>query len=491
MMDFILYEANAAVILLIFYLFYRALLKKETFHRFNRIVLVGTAIISFVLPFCIITVNVSAGHLPLWLEPAVAGATAEVAGIKELQTGMILPAEGGLPWWQVAFVTLYWAGVAYVFVRIVISVLSISRIIRSSVNISNEDGCMIFVTEHNIDPFSWMKFIVISSDDWKNNHTSILTHEKAHIGYRHSIELLAVDIMAAFQWFNPAIWMLRADLKDLHEYEADDAVLRSETDIKEYQYLLIRKAVGKSGYSVANSFNHSILKKRITMMSKSKSPLLRKLRLLYVLPLVCLCLGLQAQTISESSDKNNQKNQPLYILRYAWGEEKQISKAELDAIQQHRISSIKVLKDAEAKEKYGEKAANGVIIINMKIQQELDKLIVVSYKQEESNERVPFYILEPDTMPSFQGQGMEGFSKWLFTKLYRPEGCKHHGNMKVSFVIGKDGAVKDIKIMDSVCAELDEMVVSIIGKSPKWEPAMLNGKPVEQFIHIPISFEMR
>ena len=137
---------------------------------------------------------------------------------------------------------------------------------------------------------------------------AILAHEKAHIAYRHSVELLLVDVMSALQWFNPAIWMLRADLQELHEYEADDAVLRSGANLREYQYLLIRKAVSKSGYSVANSFNHSILKNRITMMSKSKTPLSRGLRTLWAFPLVCLAIGLQAQTVYVQQDKDSEKN---------------------------------------------------------------------------------------------------------------------------------------------------------------------------------------
>ena len=142
-----------------------------------------------------------------------------------------------------------------------------------------------------------MKYIVLSRKDWEGDHAAILAHEKAHIILKHSREILLVDILSLLQWFNPAIWMLRADLQELHEYEADDAVLRAGTNIKEYQYLLIRKAVGKSGYSVANSFNHSILKNRITMMSKTKSTLTRGLRVLWLIPLMCMCVGLQTQTV--------------------------------------------------------------------------------------------------------------------------------------------------------------------------------------------------
>ncbi|MBR6540032.1 MAG: TonB family protein [Bacteroidales bacterium] len=400
------------------------------------------------------------------------------------------PHTTNVPWWEIIFITTYLTGLVYVIARIIVSIISILKIIQDGVRISEENGYKIIVTKRNIDPFSWMNCIVMSNDDYVSNHTSILIHEKTHVLNRHSIELLMVDIMAALQWFNPGIWMLRSDLQDLHEYEADDAVLKSNTNIKEYQYLLIKKAVGKSGYSVANSFNHSILKKRITMMSKLKSHSVKKLRLLYMLPLVCLCLSMQAQTISKTVDKNNEKNSPLIILRYTWGEEKQISKAEMDNIDPNRIKSIEVLKGSEGKKKYGDKALNGVIIITPKPSQELDTIVVVSYSVEkEKNETLG--NPEPEIMPSFQGGGVEGFSKWLFSQIRRPKGCTHKGTMKVSYVVTEDGSIKDVKVRESVCEELDNMVVSIIRNSPKWEPAKNNGKPVAQCLHIPIKFEMR
>jgi TonB family protein len=417
--------------------------------------------------------------------------TYEISGEEIGDTTIIHnPHKTNVPWWEIIFITTYLTGLVYVIARIIVSIISILKIIQDGVRISEENGYKIIVTKRNIDPFSWMNCIVMSNDDYVSNHTSILIHEKTHVLNRHSIELLMVDIMAALQWFNPGIWMLRSDLQDLHEYEADDAVLKSNTNIKEYQYLLIKKAVGKSGYSVANSFNHSILKKRITMMSKLKSHSVKKLRLLYMLPLVCLCLSMQAQTISKTVDKNNEKNSPLIILRYTWGEEKQISKAEMNNIDPNRIKSIEVLKGSEGKKKYGDKALNGVIIITPKPSQELDTIVVVSYSVEkEKNETLN--NPEPETMPSFQGQGVEGFSKWLFSQIRRPKGCTHKGTMKVSYVVTEDGSIKDVKVRESVCEELDNMVVSIIRNSPKWEPAKNNGKPVAQCLHIPIKFEMR
>jgi len=298
--NFLVYDGKVAVALLVFYLFYRFLLKKETFHRFNRVVLVGTAVLSFLLPLCIITI-----HRPY--EP---GVLVREMTVVEQELAPVVSAKDVFPSWPVLLaIVLFWAGAAFVLGRAAVSLLSIRRIVRQGTLVREEDGCKIIVSERDIDPFSWMKYIVLSRQDWEGPHESIVAHEKAHIAYGHSAELLVVDLLSAFQWFNPAIWMLRADLQELHEYEADDAVLRSGTNIKEYQYLLIRKAVSKSGYSVANSFNHSILKNRITMMSKSKSPLVRGLRVLYLLPLVCLGLGLQARTVYVPVDKDSEKIQ--------------------------------------------------------------------------------------------------------------------------------------------------------------------------------------
>ena len=283
MLPFLLYDIKAAVALAVFYMFYRLMLRKETFHRLNRIVLVGTVVASFLLPLCIITI-----HKPMEMKELEQAAPVE---------GMASAMEKSAPWWSLALTILFLAGAAFVLARVLVSILSIAKIVRQGTLVRVENGCRIIVTERDIDPFSWMRYIVLSRKDWEGDNASIITHEKAHIGFRHSLELLLVDILSAFQWFNPAIWMLRSDLQELHEYEADDAVLRSGANIKEDQYLLIRKAVSKSGYSVANSLNHSILKNRITMMSKTKSPLARGLRVLWLVPLACMCIGAQTKTV--------------------------------------------------------------------------------------------------------------------------------------------------------------------------------------------------
>ena len=174
MMDFLIYDGKVAIALLVFYLFYRFLLKKETFHRFNRVVLVGTAVLSFLLPLCIITIHKPIDAGPVAPEPVVLSTDLPVQELVPL-------AEPAIPWWPMALTILFWAGVAFVLVRVAVSILSIFRIIRHGELVREEDGCRIIVTERDIDPFSWMRFIVLSQKDWEGDHAPILAHEKAHI----------------------------------------------------------------------------------------------------------------------------------------------------------------------------------------------------------------------------------------------------------------------------------------------------------------------
>ena len=288
MTEFLIYQGKTAVILAVFYMFYRLLLSKDTFHRFNRIILLGTAALSFVLPLCVITIHKvvtipAAQSTPQVFDNATIGTTAAVAEVSE-------------PIWPYVICAIFAIGALGVLVMTIISIAKVIGIITSGEHRTLEGGETLVITDAEIAPFSWMKYIVLSHGDYESGYSQILTHEKAHIALRHSWDILFIDIITALQWFNPAMWMLKADLRAIHEFEADDAVLRSGADVKEYQYLLIRKAVSKSGYSVANSFNHSTLKARITMMLSKKSSRKGAWKALYVLPLVGISLAATAET---------------------------------------------------------------------------------------------------------------------------------------------------------------------------------------------------
>ena len=281
MITFLTYQLKVAVIMAVFYIFYRLFLIKDSWHRLNRIVLLSTALLSFLLPVCIITIH-KTEVLPV-----------PVAQL--MQAVSSTPAQPSTPWWHIALMTVYAAGVVFVLARVLASALRVRSIIRHARKEFMADGTTVYIMPGNAASFSWMGHIVISEADWNNNESAIIRHEKAHVALHHSIDVLITDLIAAAQWFNPAIWMLRIDLRAVHEYEADDTVLRAGTDLCSYQYLLISKAAAMNGYTIANNFNHSILKNRIFMMEKERTTGRSLLRALYLLPLVCISLAVNAK----------------------------------------------------------------------------------------------------------------------------------------------------------------------------------------------------
>ncbi len=310
MLNFFIYEAKVALLLAVFYICYRVLLSHETFHRLNRIVLTGSVIVSFLLPFCVLTVHrtvmvpagVAVPDMPSEPIPSVLPQDPQDLTAFAAETAANAP-QGG--WLLTLLAFIYFAGVAFCLARIVVELMQVFRIIRSGEILPQQDGLSLVVIDRDLAPFSWMRWIVLSREDYESGNRHIREHERAHIALGHARDLLFMNVLSAMQWFNPVMRMLKEDLRAIYEYEADDAVLRGGANIREYQYSLIRKAVSASGYSITNSFNHSILKNRITMMSKQKSVTVRGLRALYVLPLIAAALACNSRSVTDYKVSEN------------------------------------------------------------------------------------------------------------------------------------------------------------------------------------------
>ena len=281
--DFFVYILKSSVCLAAFYLFYRLLLSRETFHRFNRIALLGVIILSVAIPFIrIMTDEPVAIQRPLQnLE--------YLLQMAQMQTE--IQVQTSQSFWLPLLFVVYLVGCVFFFVRFLYSTIRICRMIGMGEKQVLPDGSKLVVTDETVCPFSWMGYIVISQKDMEESGEEILTHEMAHIRARHSVDMLICSFCVILQWFNPAVWLLKQELENIHEYEADESVINHGVDAKQYQLLLIKKAVGSQRFtSMANSFNHSKLKKRITMMLKRKSNPWARLKYLYVLPLTAVAV---------------------------------------------------------------------------------------------------------------------------------------------------------------------------------------------------------
>lgn len=290
-----LYSIKSAMVLTMLYLPYMLLLRRESFFRFNRIVLLGILLLSLVLPLCNIP-WMSLDHKPV----------VQAAQLQMLELGIPVHV---LPEVQVVannmavnenprFSVFMLVSVIYIMGMIVLLAMRLWQITRLQYGLKrgvlwqdDKQGVCIYCHSGDVAPFSWMRNIVINEKDYDEAGREIILHEMGHIHNRHSWDVVLLTLVQMLQWWNPLVYVLGISLRDVHEYEADDHVLQQGVSAQGYQLLLIRKAVGSGSYAFANSFNHSLTKKRITMMKKSKSNPWMKSKALYLIPVAALALS--------------------------------------------------------------------------------------------------------------------------------------------------------------------------------------------------------
>lgn len=177
----------------------------------------------------------------------------------------------------------YFIGALIVLAFLLLSTIRMRRLIRSY-PACNYGKYKLVICPEKIVSFSWGHTIVLSQEDYERNPGEILLHEQMHLQHRHTLDLLWMECIVIFHWFNPAAWLLMRELREVHEYEADNGVINNGIDATEYQLLLVKKSVGARLYSMACGFNHSKLKNRITMMLKRRTNNWARLKLLLFVP---------------------------------------------------------------------------------------------------------------------------------------------------------------------------------------------------------------
>lgn len=291
-----LYSIRSALVLALLYIPYMLLLRKESFFRLNRMILLLILLLSLVLPALDIHHLAWEGLAPVQtvLRPSAAEGDVRPATAVLLPEVTVHPgvetAASRSPWqWLSVLFVLVMSGVALWHVYQVARMGVVVR--RGSLWHQTRDGAHIYCHADEVSPYSWMGSVVISERDYRENGREILLHEMAHVRARHSWDLLFLALVQTLQWWNPLVYILGGSLRDVHEYQADDSVLRQGVSARAYQLLLIKKVVGSGSYAFANNFDHSLIIKRITMMQKSKSSKWMCGKALYILPVATLALS--------------------------------------------------------------------------------------------------------------------------------------------------------------------------------------------------------
>ena len=357
--------------------------------------------------------------------------------------------------WGSVLTLIYALGALAVVVWQLWSSLQLHRLLRRGRRVAADGGTVIHVMPTDVQPFSYFRHIVISESDYRHNPREILTHEQAHIRLGHSLDVLLMNLLCIVQWWNPAAWLLRRELQQIHEYEADEAVLKEGVDARQYQLLLIRKSVGNQLFSMANNLNHNSLKQRIRMMKRQRQSRWQCLKALAVVPVAALL----AVACGQKSEKAAEAEEPLTAVVEVPGAEP----VEEPVAVPEDTPEVTVVGYAGDADKPAPKAATGKI----------------------------YEVVEQ--MPRFPG-GDAALMQFLSKNIKYPkeaENAKQEGRVIANFVVEEDGSVSNVKVVHGVAPLLDAEALRVLGLMPRWEPGQQNGKPVRVKYTVPITFRLQ
>ena len=422
MNEFLLYIGRCGLYLGLFYAFFLLVMRHTTLFRFNRIALLAGSALCLALPL-----------IKLRTVEAVLAQAGELTMVSASEAALQEPVASAFPWTNV-LAALYFLGMAAVLVAILVSSGKMVRLMKGGTAQKLED-CTLVVSGEDIPSFSWGRKVVMSQKDLERN-PAILTHERMHVKCRHSLDLLLFSVFQLLFWWNPLVWIVRTELKLLHEYEADEGVLKEGIDATQYQLLLVRKSVGEERFSLASGFQHAKLKNRITMMLKN--PTSGGMRWAYLALLPILSLAMYACNSPKSQEKE----------------------AEM-AVQEGPAPST--------------------------------YQVTVTDEPVPDEDAVPFQLIE--VKPTFGNGDANEFAKWVNNNLKYPEAAKaagKQGRITLSFVVDTDGSVVDVKVVKGVDPDLDAEALRVISScKEKWTPGMQGGKPVRVHYVFPVVFQLK
>ena len=429
------YLIVSAVSLALMVAVYRLTLSRTTFHGFNRFVLLATLALAAVIP--VMHFQSISGRASAPISYVMSEIMVYADGRPDVAPAQI--SEPGSDMSLISILTVvYLAGVIVFMLRIAVGILS-SEIICHRRSRMLADGSRLVITERNYAPFSWRNCIVISRKDYESNGAMIIAHEQAHVHHHHSFDLILAQLFCAVQWFNPAAWMLRRSLMEVHEFEADASVLEDGFDGRRYQICLVRAALQGSFATTTNNFSNCSTKKRIVMMNRHSTNPWARLRVLLMLPVVALSV----------------------IVASAC---KQDTKSEMNVVTQ----------DAPASDDYWV---------------DIEEYDIV---EADSTDEV-FWVV--DQRPEFPG-GEAALMEYLRSNLEYPERCKENkvqGRVFISFVVNKDGSIVEPAVVKSAGpagVELDVEALRVVSSMPAWTPGKQNGEAVRVQYTVPVVFKL-
>ena len=416
----------------VLWLVYIGLFRNTNRFVFNRYFLLGSLLFSIALPF-----------IGKWMGnglKTVANLRQDVLGSFSLDE-FVVGASNQVSTTASSFslgnvvMAVYLLGITIAAILFFVKIIRLTNLIAHSPKQKRENYTLV-ITGKNHSPYSFFRHVFFSEEPINED---ILRHELSHISQRHSWDILFVEVMMIFQWFNPILLLYKRELQCLHEYAADHEVVYSGADKKNYMKLILQQCTAADYSNMTNNFSLILTKKRISMIIKDQKVKSLWWRVLTAVPVVAIMLVANTKVMAQDNVKvKTDTEKTTYVLN-----KEDVSK-----------TTIKDAKSAPQNEEVFEKC---------------------------------------EVMPEFPG-GIDGLIEYLSTSCNYPEEEKQkdiEGKVFVQFVIEKDGAVSNVKVLKSAQENLDKEAVRVVENMPKWTPGMDKGKPVRVSYVLPISFKLQ
>ncbi len=344
--------------------------------------------------------------------------------------------------------------------------------IRKS-EVENKIGFRLVLLEKETTPFSFLNYVFVNRNQMNDaGYNRMIIHELEHVKQGHSFDVMILELLTAFQWFNPFMWLLRRAIRENHEFLADRAVLNTGASRGEYKQLLLNQFIGGQ-LVLANNFNYSLIKKRIKMMSKINSPKIALTKtIIGVLAAVALIIAFaceQKESVVNESDSGD-KSVKLSI---------QDGKMKIDGTAED-VAKLRAMFDGKTYFAMVTDSAGNNLLVKTEF----------PVKQSDASEEI-FYIVEE--MPEFPG-GEQALREFIAKNVEYPKVAQEkgiQGKVYVTFVVGTDGNVKDAKIARGVDPSLDAEALRVVGKMNGWKPGKQRGQFVNVSYTVPINFKLQ
>ncbi|MBN9299061.1 MAG: hypothetical protein J0I41_18825 [Filimonas sp.] len=302
----ILYLLKSTLCTVAFFALYKLLFEKEQMHRFKRYYLLLSVAASFIIP--LVTLNTTGAHTQILPATFDTGFTIISALPVADNAATIDNTTVSTVSWTSIVTVLYSAISILLLVRFLLSLRGILAVIKKAGSIVYQNKSTIVLLEQQVAPHTLFNYIFINRDDYNNGNTEkeILLHELVHVRQKHTWDVMVIQLLQIFFWFNPVLRYYRKAIQLNHEFLADEGVVKQCSNVAAYQYLLIDKASRQKSFSLTSQFNYSLTKKRLLMMTRITSKRNALLRQLALIPTAAVCILLFSKNVEAQTNKADQ-----------------------------------------------------------------------------------------------------------------------------------------------------------------------------------------